>query len=117
MSNQPFHPKFVEAMTALSSMSMKQRVDSKRGQELTQQAMFYAPDELKDQFHQKAKEMGLIPKSHMVNKNGEPVYSAKQIADHFGLSEEDVVRDIDRLQKDYPDMAVKVSHDELFSKH
>jgi len=112
-----YHPKFVEAVDALAKMSDHAKMNTPLGQSLMQQAMLYSPEELKRQFHQMADSMGLIPKTNSVDENGEPDFSSKQIADHYGVPESEVIDYINRSQAANTDFELHVKSINVSSKH
>ena len=60
---------------------------------ITEQAliltMHYTPEHIKEEMHQKAKELSLLPPVSGYTDEGEPMYSLEDIAKHFGMSVED----------------------------
>lgn len=57
---------------------------------ITEQAlmltMHYTPDHIKEEMHQKAKELNLLPPPSGYTDDGEPMYQLEDIAKHFGIS-------------------------------
>lgn len=47
------------------------------------------PEHLKEEMHQMAKELNLLPKPSGYTDDGEPMYSLEDIAKHFGISIEE----------------------------
>ena len=60
---------------------------------ITEQAfiltMHYTPEHIKEEMHQKAKELNLLPPPSGYTDDGEPMYSLEDIAKHFGISFEE----------------------------
>ncbi|MEB3766375.1 hypothetical protein [Acinetobacter sp. MD2] len=60
---------------------------------ITEQALFltmyYTPEHIKEEMHQKAKELNLLPKPTGYTDDGEPMFSLDDIAKHFGISVEE----------------------------
>lgn len=52
--------------------------------------MRFAPKDLREQMEAKAKELDLIPEATHVGEDGQPVYSAQQLADKTGVSVEEI---------------------------
>ena len=82
----------VDAMQALINVHGKAARLASEYQTWLQQAMAYAPAELLQAAHAMVKELGLQPVAQLVDDAGGPVFSADQIADAFGIAEEDVPR-------------------------
>ena len=60
---------------------------------ITEQAliltMHYTPEHIKEEMHQKAKELNLLPPPSGYTDDGEPMYCLEDIAKHFGISFEE----------------------------
>ena len=60
---------------------------------ITEQAliltMHYMPEHIKEEMHQKAKELNLLPPPSGYTDGGEPMYRLEDIAKHFGISFEE----------------------------
>ncbi|HCQ62550.1 hypothetical protein QAB16_018740 [Acinetobacter nosocomialis] len=56
---------------------------------ITEQAfiltMHYTPEHIKEEMHQKAKELNLLPPVSGYTDDGEPMYRLEDIAKHFGI--------------------------------
>ena len=95
---KPYHPKFLEAITKVMEL------DALHGAEVARKlpehialwrTIFdFAPPEFIKLMREGAKEFGLLPETKYVNDAGEPVYSAEQIAEKFGVPVEQVLQDI-----------------------
>ena len=51
--------------------------------------MHYTPEHIKEEMHQKAKELNLLPPPSGYTDDGEPMYQLEDIAKHFGISFEE----------------------------
>lgn len=60
---------------------------------ITEQAliltMHYTPEHIKEEMHQKAKELNLLPPPSGYTDDGEPMYQLEDIAKQFGISFEE----------------------------
>ena len=60
---------------------------------ITEQAliltMHYTSEHIKEEMHQKAKELNLLPPPSGYTDDGEPMYQLEDIATHFGISFEE----------------------------
>ena len=60
---------------------------------ITEQAliltMHYTPEHIKEEMHQKAKELNLLPPPSGYTDEGDPMYSLEDIAKHFDISFEE----------------------------
>ena len=74
---------------------------------ITEQAliltMHYTPEHIKEEMHQKAKELNLLPPPSGYTDDGEPMYRLEDIAKHFGISfeeaEQHLLQMMDNRQK------------------
>ena len=74
---------------------------------ITEQAliltMHYTPEHIKEEMHQKAKELNLLPPPSGYTDDGEPMYQVEDIAKHFGISfeeaEQHLLQMMDNRQK------------------
>ena len=86
---KPVNPEFFKAFDHYKNM-VKQYGDD---HPITEQAfiltMHYTPEHIKEEMHQKAKELNLLPPPSGYTDDGEPMYSLKDIAKHFGISFEE----------------------------
>ena len=83
------HPEFLKAFGHYKNM-VKQYGDD---HPITEQALIltlhYTPEHIKEEMHQKAKELSLLPPVSGYTDEGEPMYSLEDIAKHFGISFEE----------------------------
>lgn len=74
---------------------------------ITEQAliltMHCTPEHIKEEMHQKAKELNLLPPPSGYTDDGEPMYRLEDIAKHFGISfeeaEQQLLKMMDNRQK------------------
>ena len=97
------HPEFFKAFDHYKAM-VKQYGDD---HPITEQAliltMHYTPEHIKEEMHQKAKELNLLPPPSGYTDDGEPMYRLEDIAKHFGISfeeaEQHLLQMMDNRQK------------------
>lgn len=100
---KPVNPEFFKAFDHYKAM-VKQYGDD---HPITEQAfiltMHYTPEHIKDEMHQKAKELNLLPPPSGYTDEGDPMYSLEDIAKHFGISfeeaEQSLLQMMDNRQK------------------
>lgn len=87
--NKHIDPEFFKAFDHYKAM-VKQYGDD---HPITEQAliltMHYTPEYIKEEMHQKAKELNLLPPPSGYSDNGEPMYRLEDIAKHFGITFEE----------------------------
>lgn len=87
--NKHIDPEFFKAFDHYKNM-VKQYGDD---HPITEQAliltMHYTPEHIKEEMHQKAKELNLLPPPSGYTDDGEPMYQLEDIAKHFGISFEE----------------------------
>ena len=101
--NQYVDPEFFKAFDHYKAM-VKQYGDD---HPITEQAliltMHYTPEHIKEEMHQKAKELNLLPPPSGYSDNGEPMYRLEDIAKHFGITYEEaeqrLLQMVDNRQK------------------
>lgn len=86
---KPVNPEFFKAFDHYKNM-VKQYGDD---HPITEQAfiltMHYTPEHIKEEMHQKAKELNLLPPPSGYTDEGDPMYSLEDIAKHFDISFEE----------------------------
>ena len=86
---KPVNPEFFKAFDHYKNM-VKQYGDD---HPITEQAliltMHYTPEHIKEEMHQKAKELNLLPPVTGYTDEGDPMYSLEDIAKHFDISFEE----------------------------
>lgn len=101
--NKHIDPEFFKAFDHYKNM-VKQYGDD---HPITEQAliltMHYTPEHIKEEMHQKAKELNLLPPPSGYTDDGEPMYQLEDIAKHFGISfeeaEQHLLQMMDNRQK------------------
>ena len=87
--NKYVNPEFFKAFDHCKAMR-EQYVEH---HPITEQAliltMHYTPEHIKEEMHQKAKELNLLPPPSGYTDEGDPMYSLEDIAKHFGISFEE----------------------------
>nr|WP_315279170.1 hypothetical protein [uncultured Acinetobacter sp.] len=87
--NKHVDPEFFKAFDHYKAM-VKQYGDD---HPITEQAliltMHYTPEHIKEEMHQKAKELNLLPPPSGYTDDGEPMYQLEDIAKHFGITFEE----------------------------
>ena len=87
--NKHIDPEFFKAFDHYKAM-VKQYGDD---HPITEQAliltMHYTPEHIKEEMHQKAKELNLLPPPSGYTVDGEPMYRLEDIAKHFGIAFEE----------------------------
>lgn len=94
----PHHPKFEMAMARLKQLMDERSEAAMRLPEadaLWADVWTYGPDSFKEAARQLAQESGLVPPVELVNDQGEPVFTAEQIAKQLGVPVEQVIADIE----------------------
>ena len=87
--NKYVNPEFFKAFDHYKAM----REQYGEHHPITEQAliltMHYTPEHIKEEMHQKAKELNLLPPPSGYTDDGEPMYRLEDIAKHFGISFEE----------------------------
>ena len=87
--NKYVNPEFFKAFAHYKAM----RKQYGERHPITEQAliltMHYTPEHIKEEMHQKAKELNLLPPPSGYTDDGEPMYQLEDIAKHFGISFEE----------------------------
>ena len=87
--NKYVHPEFFKTFDHYKAM----REQYGEHHPITEQAlmltMHYTPEHIKEEMHQKAKELNLLPPPSGYTDDGEPMYQLEDIAKHFGISFEE----------------------------
>ena len=87
--NKYVNPEFFKAFAHYKAM----REQYGERHPITEQAliltMHYTPEHIKEEMHQKAKELNLLPPPSGYTDDGEPMYRLEDIAKHFGISFEE----------------------------
>ncbi|WP_343597671.1 hypothetical protein [Acinetobacter sp.] len=95
--NKHVNPEFFRAFDHYKNMVKQYGNDHP----VTEQALFltmhYTPEHIKEEMHQKAKELNLLPKPSGYTDDGEPMYCLDDIAKHFGISVEEAEQSLLRM--------------------
>ena len=94
---EPPSPEFIQAMTEYEAIVAKFGMDSEQEKAQFIKLLRLAPKPLQDEIRGKAKELGLIPPPSGYSDEGNPLYNVADLAKHFGLSESEVIADIERM--------------------
>jgi hypothetical protein len=88
MTNQKtLPPAFTQAMRQYERIAAQHGEDSKQAINAFTQAMLKAPDWFRDEAHDMAEQMGLIPDQPSgYSDDGQALYSLQDIATHMGIS-------------------------------
>jgi hypothetical protein len=94
-----YHPKFVEAMEKLDAMTNEEQTGSDEAQLLMAQAIKFAPKELKPILEQGMRKRELAPEPVLYTEDGEPAFSLKKVADILGVTEEEALSHVRKLEE------------------
>lgn len=89
---------FAREYKLFEELEKQHGVGSEQAQAQLATAMMYAPEQLKQELYRIGVEKGFIPKPSGYDDNGNPIYSVSMIAEHFGLSEEEVMEEIKKYE-------------------
>ena len=87
--NKPVHPEFFKAFDHYKNMVKQYGNDHPITEQAFILTMHYTPEHIKEEMHQKAKELNLLPPPSGYTDDGEPMYQLEDIAKHFGISFEE----------------------------
>lgn len=96
-SKPTYHPKFEQAMVKLAELQELHGEEAMNHPEfdaLWATVFEFAPPQFMQAARDTAAELGLLPETRYVDDAGEPVYSAEQIAEKFGIPLEQMEQDI-----------------------
>lgn len=88
MSNH-VHPEFFKAFDHYKAMLEQYGEHHPITEQALMLTMHYTPEHIKEEMHQKAKELNLLPPPSGYTDDGEPMYQLEDIAKHFGISFEE----------------------------
>lgn len=88
MTNQ-VNPEFFKAFDHYKAMVKQYGEDHPITEQAFILTLHYTPEHIKQEMHQKAKELGLLPRASGYTDDGEPMYQLDDIAKHFGISVEE----------------------------
>ena len=87
--NNHVNPEFSKAMAHYKAMREQYGDDHPITEQALILTMHYTPEHIKEEMHQKAKELNLLPPPSGYTDDGEPMYQLEDIAKHFGISFEE----------------------------
>ena len=87
--NKYVHPEFFKAFDHYKAMLAQYGEHHPITEQALILTMHYTPEHIKEEMHQKAKELNLLPPPSGYTDDGEPMYQLEDIAKHFGISFEE----------------------------
>lgn len=87
--NKYVHPEFFKAFDHYKAMLAQYGEHHSITEQALILTMHYTPEHIKEEMHQKAKELNLLPPPSGYTDDGEPMYQLEDIAKHFGISFEE----------------------------
>ena len=87
--NKHAPPEFFKAFDHYKAMIKQYGDDHPITEQALMLTMHYTPEHIKEEMHQKAKELNLLPPPSGYTDDGEPMYQLEDIAKHFGISFEE----------------------------
>lgn len=94
---EPPSPEFIQAMNDYDNIVTRYGMDSEQEKAQFIKMLRLAPKSLQAEIRGKAKELDLIPPPSGYSDDGNPLYNVADLAKHFGLSESEVIADIERM--------------------
>ena len=96
--NEPINPAFFTEFDKYKSIVEKHGEDSDQAIKQFMKVFELSPEYIKQEAHEKAKELDLIPPTSGYSDDGEPLYSVADVANHFGVSESEVIAQLGNLE-------------------
>lgn len=87
--NNYVNPEFFKAFDHYKNMVKQYGDDHPITEQALMLTLHYTPESIKEEMHQKAKELNLLPPVSGYTDEGEPMYRLEDIAKHFGISFEE----------------------------
>ena len=87
--NKYVNPEFFKAFAHYKAMLEQYGEHHPNTEQALILTMHYTPEHIKEEMHQKAKELNLLPPPSGYTDDGEPMYQLEDIAKHFGISFEE----------------------------
>lgn len=87
--NKHVNPEFFKAFDHYKAMIEQYGEHHPITEQALMLTMHYTPEHIKEEMHQKAKELNLLPPPSGYTDDGEPMYRLEDIAKHFGISPEE----------------------------
>ena len=97
MKEQP-SPALKRALAEYESIASLHGEDSEQAINAFMKVFELSPEYLKQEAHAKAKELDSIPPTSGYSDEGEPLYSVADVANHFGVSESEVIAQLGNLE-------------------
>ena len=94
---EPLIPEFIQAMNDYDNIVTRYGIDSEQEKAQFIKMLRLAPKSLQAEIRGKAKELDLIPPTSGYSDEGEPLYSVADVANHFGVSESEVIERLNQL--------------------
>lgn len=88
-------PEFMQACRHYLTLSERYGDDHPATEKAFSHLLDLTPPELIEEFYGEA--LAAMPKPQGYTRSGDPVYTAQSIAEHFGLSEEEVERGLEKV--------------------
>lgn len=89
--------KFIEALEEFSELADRDQTDTQAGRDAWARVIRAAPPEFMDMLGAKARELGLLPRPAGLDANGRPVYALADVADLVGVTEVEVLAEVENL--------------------
>ena len=96
--NEPVNPAFFTEFDKYKRIVEKHGEDSEQALNQFMKVFELSPEYIKQEAHAKAKELDLIPPTSGYSDEGEPLYSVADVANHFGVSESEVIAQLGKLE-------------------
>ena len=95
--NEPINPALFTEFDKYKRIVEKHGEDSDQAINQFMKVFELSPESIKQEAHAKAKELDLIPPISGYSDDGEPLYSAADIAAKLGIDESEVISRLDEL--------------------
>ena len=95
--NEPVNPAFFTEFDKYKRIVEKHGEDSEQAINAFMKCYDLAPQHYRDEAGKMIEQMGMIPKPSGYTDNGQPVFSASDLAKHFGVSESEVIERLNQL--------------------
>ena len=90
-------PVFVRALEDFSALADLDQADTPAGRDAWARVVRNAPPEFMDMMSAKAGELGLLPRPAGLDSHGRPVYNVRDVADLVGVTEAEVMAEVENL--------------------
>ena len=91
-------PAFKRALAEYERIASLHGEDSEQAINAFMKCYDLAPQHYRDEAGKMVEQMGMIPKPSGYTDNGQPVFSASDLAKHFGVSESEVIAQLGKLE-------------------